>query len=276
MSNLSKNPLPRWRGFNLLEKFSADNSSKSVRFASANPPFQESDFRWISDWGFDFVRLPMSYHCWSSPERWMEMDESILAHVDEAVELGRRHGIHVCLNLHRAPGYCVNPPPEPGSLWRDADALEACCHHWRTLAKRYVGVSSAQLSFDLLNEPPAPFDGMTRPEHERVIRALTGAIREVDPARSIIADGLSWGERYRSRVGRPSDLPKLSGLLAYGDQPLPGPLGRRRQVPPTPMAWGRALWSAMGPVGLGEALWQMGSTHGARRGSPLRRGRLLP
>ena len=181
MTTTRKNPLPRWRGFNLLEKFTADNSSKSVSFASRNPPFQETDFQWIADWGFDFVRLPMSYRCWSSPERWLELDETVLAQVDAAVELGRRYGIHVCLNLHRAPGYCVNPPPEPRSLWRDADALAACCHHWRALAKRYVGISSKQLSFDLLNEPPAPCETMTRAEHERVIRGLTAAIRQENP-----------------------------------------------------------------------------------------------
>lgn len=193
MTDVVKNPLPRWRGFNLLEKFIADTSSKSVKSASANPPFQESDFQWISDWGFDFVRLPMSYRCWSRPERWMEMDECILAHVDNAVELGQRYGIHVCLNLHRAPGYCVNPPPEPRSLWRDADALEACCYHWRTFARRYAGISSDQLSFDLLNEPPAPSEAMTCADHERVIRALATTIREIDPGRLIIADGLRWG-----------------------------------------------------------------------------------
>lgn len=189
----ARNPLPRWRGFNLLEKFSANNSSKSVTFGQCNPPFQELDFQWIADWGFDFVRLPMSYHCWSAPERWLEMDEPVLADIDQAVEFGRRHGVHVCLNLHRAPGYCVNPPPEPRRLWRDADALAACCHQWRTFAKRYQGIPSTRLSFDLLNEPLAPCEAMTRPEHEHVIRSLTAAIREVDPARLIIADGLSWG-----------------------------------------------------------------------------------
>lgn len=193
MTAVVRNPLPRWRGFNLLEKFSANDSSKSVKFGSFNPPFQATDFEWVADWGFDFVRLPMSYHCWSSPERWIEMDEAALAQVDEAIGLGELYGIHVSLNLHRAPGYCVNPPHETRSLWRDADALEACCHHWRTLAKRYSGISTEQLSFDLLNEPPAPCDAMTRADHEHVIRTLTSAIRKEDADRLIIADGLSWG-----------------------------------------------------------------------------------
>ena len=49
--------LPRWRGFNLLEKFMAGNPR----------PFREEDFDWIADLGFNFVRLPMDYRCWTDP-----------------------------------------------------------------------------------------------------------------------------------------------------------------------------------------------------------------
>ena len=45
------NPLPRWRGFNLLEMFTTKSDGE----------FREDDFRWIAGWGFDFVRLPMCY-----------------------------------------------------------------------------------------------------------------------------------------------------------------------------------------------------------------------
>src|SRR5689334_3562206 len=41
--------LPRWRGFNLLEKFTKRDGG--------NPPFKESDFEWIAAFGFNFVRL---------------------------------------------------------------------------------------------------------------------------------------------------------------------------------------------------------------------------
>ena len=57
--------LPRWRGFNLLEKFTHWE----------NKPFVESDLAWMKEWGFDFVRLPLSYWCWSSPDDWKTMDE---------------------------------------------------------------------------------------------------------------------------------------------------------------------------------------------------------
>lgn len=173
--------LPRWRGFNLLEKF--------TKRREGNPPFSESDFEWVAGWGFDFVRLPMSYLCWTDPGDWMKLLEPELKHIDEAVEFGRKHRVHVNLNFHRAPGYCVNPPKEPLDLWQDEKALDACAHHWAQFAKRYKGIPNERLSFDLLNEPA----DIPEPTYVKVATRLVQAIRAEDPQRLVIADGLRWG-----------------------------------------------------------------------------------
>lgn len=172
--------LPRWRGFNFLEKFDAAH----------NRPFHEPDFALIRQWGFDFVRLPMSYLCWTDPSDWLKLREDRLKEVDDAVELGHRHRIHVNLNLHRAPGYCVNPPKEPLDLWKDPEALDACALHWGHLAKRYQGIPSSRVSFDLLNEPSGE---VKTEDYVRVVKRLVQAIRAEDSDRLIIADGLKWG-----------------------------------------------------------------------------------
>lgn len=179
----SPRKLPRWRGFNLLEKF--------TKRAGGNPPFVERDFEWVASWGFNFVRLPMSYLCWTDPADWLVLREEELKHVDQAVEFGRRHGVHVNLNFHRAPGYCVNPPAEPLDLWKDEKALEACAHHWAAFARRYKGLPNRQLSFDLFNEP----NDQEPTNYARIAGRLVAAIRAEDPARLIIADGLRWGNR---------------------------------------------------------------------------------
>jgi len=173
--------LPRWRGFNLLEKF--------TKRREGNPPFNEVDFQWMEQWGFDFARLPMSYLCWADSADWLKIREDELKHIDEAIELGRKHQVHVNLNLHRAPGYCVNPPKEPFDLWTDEKALDACAFHWAYFAKRYHGISNDRLSFDLLNEPP----DVKEESYVKVVKRLCEAIRAEDPQRLIIADGLRWG-----------------------------------------------------------------------------------
>jgi len=196
--------LPRWKGFNLLEMFTLRNGGA----------FHENDFRWISDWGFDFVRLPMSYRWWTIPDTVTAFKEEALEQIDTAIEYGKKYGIHVSINFHRAPGYSVNPDmQEPFDLWKDAQALDAFCTHWTMFAKRYRGIASERLSFDLVNEPPAPSaTGMTRADHERVVRAAVAAIHHVDAERRIIADGLSWGNDPIPEV---ADLPLAQSCRAY-------------------------------------------------------------
>ena len=171
--------LPRWRGFNLLEMFDAHHSR----------PFRETDFEILAGWGFNFVRLPMSYVCWTDPADWLNIRDEPLRQIDHAIELARQHAVHVNLDLHRAPGYCVNPPSEPMDLWTNPEALDACAYHWGHLARRYKGIPSARLSFDLLNEPP----DVAEDRYVNVVTRLVEAIRAEDPERLVIADGLRYG-----------------------------------------------------------------------------------
>lgn len=198
MADQAQTLLPRWRGFNLLEMFTTRSDGN----------WREDDFRWIRDWGFDLVRLPMCYTLWIEGDDVRSFSEPGLAKVDRAVELGRAYGLHVCLNFHRAPGYSVNRErEEPFNLWKDPDALEVFCLHWTTFAQRYRGIPSSRLSFNLVNEPTNPGDHMTREDHERVVRAAVAAIREVDPHRLIILDGLTWAN---------DPCPELAGLAPLG------------------------------------------------------------
>ncbi len=171
--------LPRWRGFNLLEKFDGRH----------NRPFLEFDFDQIAEWGLDFVRLPMSYLCWSSQAQPDRIDEKVIAEIDQAIAWGKARGIHVNLNLHRAPGYCVNPPAEPMDLWADPKAQDAAAALWGFFARRYKEFSSTAVSFDLLNEP----SDIPAVRYVPAVRRMVEAIRAEDPHRLIIADGLRWG-----------------------------------------------------------------------------------
>lgn len=177
----SASSLPRWRGFNLLEKYTLKN----------NGPFREWDFDFIAESGFNFIRLPMDYRIWTRPAGGI--DEAPLKEIDQALDWARARGIHLCLCLHRAPGYCINPPKEPLDLWADdaggGVARQAFAAQWRLFAARYRGVPSDALSFDLVNEPGE----VTGAAYHRVANAAVTAIREEDPQRLVIADGTGGG-----------------------------------------------------------------------------------
>lgn len=201
-----RNPLPRWKGFNLLDFF----SPSIPRNPSSNKTTEE-DLKWMSDWGFDFVRIPMAYPRYLSFDRSRDItreetcnfDPRMLEEVDQLVYMAHKYNLHVSLNLHRGPGYCINAGfHEPFNLWKDKEAQDSFNTHWGMWAQRYKNVSPAKLSFDLLNEPayiedmndqyakkgPVPGD-----IYRKVAEGASRAIRAVTPDRLIVADGNGGG-----------------------------------------------------------------------------------
>lgn len=199
-----KNPLPRWKGFNLLDFFSPD-PRRSRRQTT------EDNLRWMRDWGFDFVRIPMAYPYYLdidhskniSPEDVYKINEENVGRIDNLVMNAHKHNLHVSLNLHRAPGYCVNAGfNEPYNLWKDPEALDAFCFHWNMWAKRYREFSPEEISFDLLNEPSMREDmndqhsqrsAVPGPLYRQLALAASEAIRKENRAHRIIADGNNVG-----------------------------------------------------------------------------------
>ncbi len=200
------NKLPRWRGFNLLDFFSPDP-------ARSRPATTEAQFQWMQDWGFDFVRIPMAYPYYLkfdrsrniTPEEVYQIDTRATDKIEQLVALAHRYNLYVSLNLHRAPGYCINAGfHEPYNLWKDAAALEAFGFHWNFWAKRFRQASPDKISFDLLNEPSMREDmndqhsrnsAVPGESYRKLVLASIDAIRKENPRHLIIADGNSVGTR---------------------------------------------------------------------------------
>jgi hypothetical protein len=98
---------PKWYGFNLLEYFSTDPDWMKYFPYKDDGMFQEDDFRWMRDWGFNWVRLPMDYRFWTDPQDFHKIYEDKVLLIDRAIKLGDKYGFHVNVSLHRAPGYCI-------------------------------------------------------------------------------------------------------------------------------------------------------------------------
>jgi endoglucanase len=202
----SGNLLPRWRGFNILDYF-----SPSLPGNNDSGRTTEDDLKWMADWGFDFIRLPMAYPRYLLFDRSKDItidevykiDPKTLDNIDQLIYMAHKHSLHVSLNLHRGPGYCINAGfHEPFNLWKDKAAQDAFNFHWGMWAEHYKNVSSDKLSFDLLNEPAYIEDmndqfakkGPVPPEiYHKVAEGASKAIRSITPDRLIIADGNGGG-----------------------------------------------------------------------------------
>ena len=207
---LPVNKLPRWRGFNLMDFYTSRKWRPGLPGVS-----KEEDFKWMADWGFDFVRLPLQYPCYINfngeegrditPEETTDFNEEVLDEIEKVIYLANKYKLHVSLNLHRAPGFCINAGfNEPFNLWKDEAAQQAFYEHWSLWAKRLKSVSPEWLSFDLLNEPcyredmndqfdsksPLPGD-----LYRKVVVGCMNVIQAQNPDRLIVADGNDIGSK---------------------------------------------------------------------------------
>jgi len=194
--DITASRIPRWRGFNLQGRFGWPGHPYS------GSAFDEFDFATMKEWGFDFARLPLSYWAWGSRDDWSQIREEPLKEIDRAIDLGQGYGIHINLNFHRIPGYCINLRElEPADLFsgRAAErdrALQAAVFHWKAFAERYKAIPNRRLSFDLINEPPKmkSYEGYLEERYVEIVNALVAGIREIDPHRLIFADGINIGQ----------------------------------------------------------------------------------
>jgi aryl-phospho-beta-D-glucosidase BglC (GH1 family) len=186
----------------------------------------EKALDFLAQFGFNFARIPVDYRFWTQDFDYFHPDESVFFYIDEYLEACRSRGIHLSLNLHRAPGYCTNRNDlEKHNLWTDELAQNAFVFLWEMFAQRYRDVPGNLLSFDLINEPPSPgVHGMTRESHAALIRRTVAAIRRIDPDREIVIDGLGGG--YFA-------LPELAAL---------GVVHSGRGYHPMPVSHHRASW----------------------------------
>lgn len=173
------------KGFNLLGMYDI-NWNINV--------FNETEFKMIHDLGFNFVRLPLDFRTYTKPGDWNTFYLTKVAEIDKAIQWGEKYGIHVCINLHRAPGYCVNPTTtlpvsQQLNLWTDLAAQDAFVNHWKFFANRYKDIAADKLSFNLVNEP----GNVTTEVYTAVMRKAIQAIHQISPERIVFVDAVNNG-----------------------------------------------------------------------------------
>ena len=147
----------------------------------------EDDLEQIADWGFDHVRLPIDYEV-------LEDDagnqlESGYGFVQQVLEWGKKYGLNVVLDLHKAYGYDFNDAGdnEKNNLFSNEVLQKRFVNLWSDIAKRYG--SYPNVAFELLNEV---VEKENAEAWNALIKKTVNGIREITEDTPLIYGGIQW------------------------------------------------------------------------------------
>lgn len=143
----------------------------------------EPDFENVKNMGFDHIRVPVDYDLIETEEG--ERKEGGYKYIDFAIEMCRKYGLNMILDLHRTPGYSFDPNHNKAGLFDSEELQERFYKIWEDFAKRY-GKDSDMLVFELLNEVT---NKEFQPTWNRMIEKCIKMIRTYSQDMKIIVGG---------------------------------------------------------------------------------------
>lgn len=131
-----------------------------------NEFIQEEDFARIASWGLDHVRIPVDYNVLDDGRGY--------AKLDWAIEMCRKYGLKMVLDLHKTAGFSFDKGEAEVGFFDSESYQERFYALWEELARRY-GSMTELLVFELLNEVTEPrfIDAWNRISGETIRRIRT-------------------------------------------------------------------------------------------------------
>jgi len=140
--------------------------------------FTETDIAFLADNGFNFTRIFFGFHTLRYPDYPDDpslINETELRDLDQMLAWCIKHGVHLQISCHNTPSG-ENTYLEFGEAeWEYYRA------YWEALARRYAGIPSRYLSFDLANEMHPSEGNMDYATGQ--MRKIVESIRAADPER---------------------------------------------------------------------------------------------
>lgn len=140
--------------------------------------FLETDIAFMADNGFNFTRIffgPDTLRYPEYPDDMTLINESELRDLDQLIAWGIKHGVHIQIS------FCGTPSGLDEYLDFDETEWEYYRAYWEALARRYAGIPSRYLSFDLANEMYPSAENMEYATGQ--MRKISESIRTADPER---------------------------------------------------------------------------------------------
>ncbi|MDO4740742.1 MAG: peptidoglycan-binding protein, partial [Eubacteriales bacterium] len=161
-----------WRGFGLSQH----------KCRSIYSEFKESEFAFLEENGFNFARVFFGFNYLRYPDYPKDtnlINETELRDLDQLIAWGIEHGVHIQLSMCETPGGY-------SSLEIDDTEWDYIQAYWEALARRYAGIPSRYLTFDLFNEMQPGYE-TDRVQHGlgRLEKLVTG-LRKIDSERVLL------------------------------------------------------------------------------------------
>ena len=176
--------LPDWKGYHVPSAVSGFPSGESGYC------YDREQVERIADMGFDFVRVPLNLeNVFNVDGSTVMVRAHFVASMDELVNWCAARGIHVCFDIHDAPGFHTGGSAGDITIFENTAQQELFVQFWGWMAEHYQNVPSSLLSFNLLNEPNGAQEVSDAVYSALMLKAIE-RIRAYTPDRLIFVDML--------------------------------------------------------------------------------------
>ena len=143
----------------------------------------KEDFKIISEWGLDHVRIPIDY------ELIEDKSGKVLAdgykYIDNAIDWCHEYGLNMILDLHKTYGFSFDDGEHEEGFFENGEYQERFYRLWERLAERY-GKFGERVAFEMLNEVT---DKEYAQEWNKIAKNCIECIRRFAPEVKILVGG---------------------------------------------------------------------------------------
>lgn len=109
----------------------------------------EKDFKKVSEWGADHVRIPIDYNLVEDENG--NYLESGIAYIQNAINLCEKYKLNMVLDVHKTAGFSFDEGENETGFFDNIEYQERFYRLWEMLSKNF-GKYSKNVAFEILNE----------------------------------------------------------------------------------------------------------------------------
>ena len=156
---------------------------------------KEEDFKKVSEWGIDHVRIPVDYNLIQNED--YSFKEDGFQRIEKCIELCKKYNLNMVLDLHKTIGFSFDKEEKEMGFFNNKEYQENFYTLWLEFTRRFSKYES-MLAFELLNE-------VTEYEYKdswnNIATECIKRIREISPTIRILVGGY-----YNNAVSAVKDI----------------------------------------------------------------------